>query len=621
MNKGGREELTKLILTEASCRGRTSIFNSTGFCKSDLSVFHQQQRCLALAWALHHQKIVTDQSIVAVVGGSFSGIVVASALTLMCQCVVYLFEQENRLLSLHQGSAFRYINPNVNSQPLFKHFDPTYETPWDPFPLFQWRADYAAGVAHQFLTEFGRIRRHRPIILCTSSEVLEITEAKGSRPRKVNLKFSVRKNPVSRRSIAADIAILATGFGKEKNPFGISDFTYWYSGYPTRYLPEKKVETVLISGLGDSGVVEILHYALNHFLHEKIVHLFPGVSGFALTLQQALEQANYWQILYNAESASHDAPCISEISWYLRKKFHELQNDLIREEAREIFLAIESKLRKLAKGRHVNFKHYGSIETFCNALAASDQNRIKESIKATISELASREISAIMGNYIFRKVFPGDFSAIINRKFKVYANGTTSTPYNESLSPFNIVVVWLLQKISAFTYIPGRIKSAKRVDAGYEVQFCDRTFHCDRFATRYGIDFVDTFSSRNFRPAAWNERERFRSYMLARPETSSPPNEDGISKRISLIDETMHAGLHDIHQQEMQLLSRYGPDPEVQRLGSNVLQSFARNKPAEFHRYWLKYCQQHASPRYLDFIGWLSKKIADNSNGKMRTEG
>lgn len=64
-------------------------FRRTGFAREHISILHRQRRCANLAWALAHTKRLRTGDVVAIIGGSFSGLKPASALAIADDVIVY----------------------------------------------------------------------------------------------------------------------------------------------------------------------------------------------------------------------------------------------------------------------------------------------------------------------------------------------------------------------------------------------------------------------------------------------------------------------------------------------------------------------------------------------------
>ena len=159
------------MIREAQSVESARVLSATGFARSNISILHQQLRCANLAWALRKTKRIKRGDVVAIVGGSFSGIMLASALAIANDVVVYLFEKERRLLHRFLDKSHRYLSPNLNARDLGPRFDPRLSGPFFRPPIFRWESGRASDVASQWLREFDRYRSKLPIFVFLDGEV------------------------------------------------------------------------------------------------------------------------------------------------------------------------------------------------------------------------------------------------------------------------------------------------------------------------------------------------------------------------------------------------------------------------------------------------------------------
>ena len=90
---------------------------------------------------------------------------------------------------------------------------------------------------------------------------------------------------------------------KEQNRLGIEDWSYWRSGSPLQYrpgrLPTRKKERVLISGCGDNGIVELMHYVFRDFEQEP--PFIPAATASRATFSRFLNRSFSWRQLIDFE--------------------------------------------------------------------------------------------------------------------------------------------------------------------------------------------------------------------------------------------------------------------------------------------------------------------------------
>lgn len=156
-------EAAALMLAEAQSKESDRIFSASGFARENISILHQQLRCSNLAWALSHAKKVKRGDVVAIVGGSFSGLMLACLLAIADDLIVYVFEKEKRLLNRFLDKSHRYLSPNLNSRYLGMRFNPAMSAPFYEPPIFPWKADVASAVTAAWLSDFEGHCRNLPI--------------------------------------------------------------------------------------------------------------------------------------------------------------------------------------------------------------------------------------------------------------------------------------------------------------------------------------------------------------------------------------------------------------------------------------------------------------------------
>lgn len=202
-------------------------------------------------------------------------------------------------------------------------------------------------------------------------------------PRERRIRIDLRRPEKPHlRPIEVDLLIDATGFGEQANPRGLADYSYWEAGHRLicDHLPREC--TVLVSGRGDSGIVEALHYTIKDFRHEFVENLWPHVNLEA-RLDIGLASAKLDHILLSEEIERYDGQVISELCWWL-DTWHRLDNcgsewSLRREgpHAKPIFQAIEGArqphLLQAFSARNLKRLDWGEREAFLLALDMGSQ--------------------------------------------------------------------------------------------------------------------------------------------------------------------------------------------------------------------------------------------------------
>src|ERR1700730_11499848 len=109
------DEMTSIarkMLAEAEIQDCPGAYSATGHSTNNISIIHQQVRCINLAWALVKLRKVKHGSVVGIVGGCFSGMMLAVSLAIQRRCIVYIYEKESQLLQRFRRSPYRFISTN-----------------------------------------------------------------------------------------------------------------------------------------------------------------------------------------------------------------------------------------------------------------------------------------------------------------------------------------------------------------------------------------------------------------------------------------------------------------------------------------------------------------------------
>ncbi len=486
-------KMAKLMVEEARSSDHERIFSATGFARENISILHQQVRCANLAWALRYTKTIRRGDVVAIVGGSFSGLMLACSLAIADDVIVYIFEKDKRLLNRFLDKSHRYLSPNLNSRYLGVRFDPANSAPFYSPSIFSWKSAAANEVAHQWLENFESYRRMLPIFAFLEWEVRpgDIQQCE----QRIRIKVPPHLQPVE-----VDLLIDATGFGEEAKTDNVVDYSYWEAGHRLIYdhLPRKC--TVLVSGCGDSGIVEALHYTIKDFRHEFVEHLWPHINLEA-HLDIGLASAKLDQILLSEEIDRYDGQVISELCWWL-DTWHRLDNwrgngwSLRREgpHAKPIFQAIEDAIQphlsKAFSARKIKRLDWEEREAFLLALDLGTQLAIRAAVMPLVDHWISINIEKLV-----RKLPPGTLPKLRqlheNRRpgVVVTLNGITPTLYTRQLSSYNVWLARILTTFPSVHYRQGEITNVVEAeDSGsFQVTYADSAPETyDRVVTRYG---------------------------------------------------------------------------------------------------------------------------------------
>jgi hypothetical protein len=539
MNAKDRKRLARiaeLMLAEAQSSDNDRIFSATGFARENISILHQQVRCSNLAWALRHQKKVMRGDVVAIVGGSFSGLMLACSLAIADDVIVYIFEKDKRLLNRFLDKSHRHLSPNLNSRYLGVRFDPVTSPPFYSPAIFPWKPGAASEVAHEWLSDFEKYRRVLPIFTFPECEIQPVDIRQHDQRIRINLARPERSHL---QPIEVDLLIDATGFGEEVNPHGLADYSYWEAGHRLIYDHLQKDCKVLVSGCGDSGIIEAMHYTIKDFRHEFVEDLWPQVNLEAF-LDFGLARAKLDHILLSEEVPRYDGQVISELCWWLDTWFR-LDNWgshgwSLRTEgphAKPIFQAIEDAVRphlmKAFPAQKLTQLNWGKREAFLLTLEMGSQLAIREKVMPLVDHWTSHNIARLM-----RKLPPGTMFKL--RKLHerrrtgvaVTLNGTTPMLYTRQLSSYNVWLARILMTFPNVSYRQGRITNVEAEGSGaFKVTYDQRAQEIyNRVVTRYG-----PAPSPNRRLATQTHPDPHRGNWLL-----TPLNSIGITHRGRIVD-------------------------------------------------------------------------------------
>ena len=485
-NKRSRvgEPCWKRVLADAE----TSIENmyaSTFFARRHVSIVDQQTRCLHLCRALSESGKITKSTRVAIIGASYSGMMCAVALAMRHDCIIHVFERDGELLKRFREGGFRYIHPNLNDRARDIHSSEKHKE--TDFPFMNWSGQYAPVVAAQLIAKFDHYRQHANIALHLRHEVLGVKA--DSDQVVLNLGHNVK--------LRTDLCILATGFGLESRNGVTSDTSYWHSGNPEFYEPigrafSRRKDRVLLSGNGDSGVIELAHYLLKEFRHDHLLRLLPSEDlawTFGDHYAQGIGALEHRQIERGAERYPEVAPFVS---WYWAKRdelaalrkadgARPFGSDRIGHMTREIFDVIDGRLAEFDAGARLDPQLVLEIE-----------REIEERVLALASCEIAQMVSGFNFKYIFSKL-PAGISRLVRRKIPITVLGKTPTIYGPRQAPLNWFVLAILERYCKFKYIQGRFISAKRRGGAFiarvEIGGKVKRMRFERVVIRHGPDY------------------------------------------------------------------------------------------------------------------------------------
>jgi hypothetical protein len=485
-------KLAKLMVAEAQSSNSDKIFSATGFARENISILHQQVRCANLAWALRHTKRIGCGDVVGILGGSFSGLMLACSLAIADDIIVYIFEKDKRPLNRFLDKSHRHLSPNLNSRYLGVRFDPESSAPFYDPAIFPWKSGAANDVAHEWLKNFETYRSTLPIFVFPETEI----KPEDIQPLEQRIRIKWPDSP-HLQPVDVDLLIDATGFGEEANPYSLPDYSYWEAGHRLIYDHLPKDCRVLVSGCGDSGIIEALHYAIRDFRHEFVEDLWPSGVNLEAMLDTGLEDSKLDNLLLSPEIERYDGRVISELCWWLdhchlRPQFADPASAL-GEDANSIFEAIDFALQphllKAFSARKLKQLDWDQRETFLLKLDMSTQLAIRHEVTPLVDVWISKNIERLV-----REIPPSIASKLAelhDRRrtgVQVTLNGIMPTPYTRQLSTYNVWLTRVLMTFPNVNYRQGRISNIEAEDSGlFTVTYEDKEKEVyERVVTRYG---------------------------------------------------------------------------------------------------------------------------------------
>jgi hypothetical protein len=450
-----------------------SAYSSTFFARRNISIVDQQSRCFNLCWALHKTRRIRATDHVAIIGGGISGLTCAVALAAWTNCLVSILERDSTLLTRFRRAAHRYIHPDLNHRggsDGYLIYDPHKPT---RFPFMNWSGDYAPTVAGELIRKFEHYRGSLNIALHLNTTVCK--------PRAVSGGVELAILEPSRPTMKFDAVVFATGFGEEGlNPdTHTNDSSYWLSGNPLSYraspLRKKGPERVLVSGNGDSAVIEIAQLLIKDFSHEHIFSFLPSNN-----LARQLSNVYAGQV-HNLIHRQIEREYGGVMPWYWAM--------------RELNLAAHCA----AAATEFDFRQelYSTANLLLQELAPNstmDESRrsaIMRQLRKKFDALASIEIESCMNGFVLSKIFSAKVKDVFREDLRVTVTGRSPAIYSTVQAPLNWFLLRFLTYYGAVDYHQTELVSSHLVNNLIGCRFKDRSlddqFH--RVITRHGPNY------------------------------------------------------------------------------------------------------------------------------------
>ncbi len=229
---------------------------------------------------------MADIGSIGIVGGGASGITCAAALNvggLRDELSITIFEGLDQVLPLQSGALDKFLAPHLIDWP-----DKTSLNPRAELPLLGWRKGVAGNVAADLVKQFNRFG----ITVNTGAKVVEV-RAEGS-----SVAVTVGEGADAEKRWF-DLVILAAGFGLEAETPGIEKPRSYWRVHPQQgpALQGDAPKSVLISGLGDGGLIDFVLFALPGVSHEAVCQHISTSSDVEKLLEAIEElEEKIWQV-------------------------------------------------------------------------------------------------------------------------------------------------------------------------------------------------------------------------------------------------------------------------------------------------------------------------------------
>jgi len=253
-----------------------------------ITFYSQQVRAFNLAYAFAKIGPARKKRF-AVIGAGASGLAMAAGLSLLVpNSVVQIYERAEHPLHLQRGCTKRNLHPHIYDWPKSIAYDSTAG-----LPFLDWDAGSASDVAKNVTQQFTTLQAYkdRRLELRTLCEVTSL-ERLGSAYR-IHFQPCAGGPP---NSASYDAVFITIGFGAERPLPGCVMDSYWEdAGVPGAQRYAAKEVSVMVSGSGDGGLIDLCAAALQDFDHTALIDLvisWPGISCVAEELLQIDREAD-----------------------------------------------------------------------------------------------------------------------------------------------------------------------------------------------------------------------------------------------------------------------------------------------------------------------------------------
>jgi hypothetical protein len=250
---------------------------------SRITFYSQQVRGFSLA----HSFLNTEgrgKDRFAIIGAGAAGLSIAAGLSLLHpKSQIDVFEREARALHLQRGCTKRNLHPHIYDWP-----QKSSTAPAAGLPFLEWTAGTASSVAEAVIQQFETLQAHRQrrLLLRPLRDVTSV-ERVGLSAYRVFHQHAEGGDP---DSAAYDAVFITIGFGAERGLLNTHLNSYWSDAGvpgPLRYAQDEL--SVIISGSGDGGLIDLCAAALEDFDHTELIKLVSNWPGIDAAEEELIE--------------------------------------------------------------------------------------------------------------------------------------------------------------------------------------------------------------------------------------------------------------------------------------------------------------------------------------------
>lgn len=493
-----KEEFVRDVIQLCRDTEFKNLFSCYGPRHPSIAIIHQQCRILNLIFALQEEGILRDDSRIGIIGGSFTALMAAGVISISTDAHCTLMFEGKELLPKLRADVDIYLSPSLNNAPFGYHnapfgyqFNPKYANVAQP--VFDWHGGTLDVVLEQWLQEYE--------LLSQKGQIGEISNFKVER-RQISITHTEDEQLTvineEGKSFNYDILLDASGFEDNAPKFCKETGTYWTgSGLNSA---DVSSANVLVSGNGDSGILEGLRVSVEDFKHQELEEAFHHFRPIEHILTDRAVEKAWLEVLYAEHGFEHIGVVHPYLVWWVHEKWYYANNrgphDWKPAALLELFKKIESFS---AEGIFPSVTIHGEVST--EDLESLDWPSYEvqcEFVRAELEQLIENAVSenlfSLMAQDGVRQHVQDTLGHLgwAERRLNntVYMNGLTSTYMTSGMSRNMIWIASLLHGLQRVHYFSGKISDIVGCCNGTAaVGFADaHSREFDRVIIRHGLN-------------------------------------------------------------------------------------------------------------------------------------